>query len=622
MRNTKLLVVIFVGLLAWPGIAQAGKPSKELTQELQGYADQAREAEKPRATMYAEMADGALNGRKAAAALGEQAKDADPHVRLGAAMGLVLAGAPKATDGLVAELKEDAQLYVKLSEIVRLLPDKDEVAVLKGLLKAAAPAQRRDVLRYVAAQHGALYEVLGDALSDKDAQLRAEALEATLFTARDAAVGLAERMLKNKDAAVQADGLKLAIGLSERPGGSGAAVALLESALGAKSAEQATQAARQLVKLGKPRGAEFLGATLAKAEGEAQLTTAQFLLEHNARIATKDAEALLKAENERLKQVGWQLTAASGEAQAVDKLVEMFASTHFEERIIAVNALGYTRAPKVVTPLSGGLFEGNRDIRLGSARALGQLADASALGVLEKAMGSERDPEIKVAIVEAIGRVQDPRAIQLLRFQSTAREPAVKLAVVRGLRAQAKPDVLPALKVLQNDRDLQIQWLVFLTTLELAPAQGAAMMAQALRNPPDEFMDDILALKPATRDQLLKYLLGEGTPEVRAQALTTALRIGEPLLGMFRELAGDNKVDDEVRRALLTALADRKDAADKVLFERLARAGDKPALQKVALAALIELGSEDLDASFRGLLASNDPVVRAQAALGLVMIHR
>lgn len=622
MSIKKLFVVLFTGLLLWPTSAAAA-PDKALKAELQGYVDSLREAENSQATAYALMTQALIGDKATTKQLAALAKDEDATLRLGAAMALALTDARNAEATLVAELLSVAQLYEVLTNAVSVLPQATEVKVLRGLMASAKPEQRRDIFRYLAAQRGAVYGLLGEAMLDKDAQVRSGALEAALFTAHAEAAGVAAKMLAHKDEAIRADGLKLAIGLAKRPGGSAEAVAAMKSVLNAKSGALADQAARFLVEAGEQAGVDYLVAALSKQEDEAKkLEIAEFLLAHGARVSKAVAETLLTSENKELRSVGWQLAAASQDAEVIAKLSAMFGSTTFEERIIAVKSLGRTGSASAVGLLGGGLFEGNRLIRLEAARGLGKLRKPGALDALQRAVNGERDREVKIAAIEAVASINDPKSLQILRFQATDRDPQVKLAVVKGMRQLGSKDVLNAMKVLKNDRDLQIQWQVFLTTLEVSPKQGLAELPRALRNPPADFLDDILALKDSTRAQVLEHLLRKGGNSARAKTLVALERLGDSTLGLARKLVMDKSVDESTRLALLRMVAAHHAPQDQVLLEKLVRETDAtPTLQHAALAALLQYSNPDLGATFRGLLGKKDPIVRAQATYGLAAIH-
>lgn len=566
----------------------------------------------------------ALIGDKATSQeLAALAKNEDATLRLGAGMALALTDARHAEATLVAELLSVAQLYDVLTNSVSVLPEKQEVTVLRALVKEAKPEQRRDVFRYLAAQHGAVYGVLGDAMLDKDPVVRGAALEAALFTAHAEAADVAATMLTHKDEAIRAEGLKLAIGLAESPGGSAKAIGAIQSLLKGKSGPLADKAARYLVESGDQQGVDFLAAAMAREEDEGKkLEVATFLLDHNARISKGAAEPLMASENKELKSVGWQLAAATQDGEVIATLTEMFGSTTFAERIIAVKSLGRTGSNNAVGLLSGALFEGNRVIRLEAARGLGLLRKPGALDALQRAVNGERDREVKLAAIEAVAAIKDPKSLQILRFQATDRDPQVKLAVVQGMRKLGDKNVLSAMKVLKNDRDLQIQWQVFLTTIEVSPKQGLAELPRALRNPPAEFLDDILKLKDSTRMQVLEYLLRKGGNSARAKTLIAVERMGDATLGLARKLLADPSVDASTRLALLKIVSAHHAPQDQVLLEKLVRTTDAaPELQHAALAALLQYTSADLGATFRGLLGKKDPVVRAQATYGLASIN-
>lgn len=621
MSSRKLLVVLLVALVGVPATA-AARPSKELKKELQGYVETNKKVDDAEAKQAALMTEGRLGGRAARKDLKGFAKDQAKRVRLGALMGRWFAGDRRADNELVDALKEDSALYLTLSDITGVLPDDKEEKLLGRLVKKLDDKKKPDVFRYLAKQHGDLYAMLEDYLINRDDKERAAAVDAALFTARDEAADYAKKMVDSRREAIRADGVKLAIGLTRRPGGSDKAVAALEDALGDKSAELAEKAARRLVELGNKKGAAYLAGKLGDADkDDKKEALARYLLDHDAEVSSDVAKALMDAENKRLQALGWEFAAGSGDQEMVGKLRKKFASTHFDERIVAVKAMGRTGDEKVVGMLGKALFEGNKDMRLNAAKSLGQLGNAKGLVFLQKALTGERDPNVKLAVINAVAKIDDDKSLQLLRFQTTVRDPKLKLAVVRGIRRLGKKDAVKALKVVEQDRNLKVQWEAFMTALELAPKQGLGQMRRMLRNPPTGFMADIEQLDADTRAQVLKYLLVHGNDANRAAALSTARRIGEPLFPMYRELAAKASTPSNVRRMLLVALSEKRAPKDKALFEKLARKSSDKALRRLAAWTLTEYGSEDLEATFRGLLGSDDAAVKAIAAYGIAVIH-
>ncbi len=621
MSSKKLVVVLLVALVGVPSVASA-RISKSLAKELDGYVAANKRSDDAEAKQAALMTEGRVGGRKARKDLAGFAKDSAERVRLGALMGRWFAGDRHADDKMVAELAKDSGLYLTLTDIVSVLPDKKEEPLLSNLIRKADPAHKRDIFRYLAQQHGKLYSLLGKYLTGRDDKDRAAAVQAAMFTARDEAIDYAKKMVRSRHDDIRADGVELAIGLAQRPGGSDKAVAIVESAVDDHSDAIADKAARFLVEHGNKKGVSHLMGELAKAsKDDKKADIAQYLLDNDAKVSAKDAKALMDAENKKLSALGWQLAATSGGNDMVGKLRKMFQSTHFDERIVAVKAMGRTHDKKMVGMLGKALFEGNRQLRLDAAKSLGRIGDAQGLVFLQKALTGERDRDVKIAVIDAVSRIKKDKSLQLLRFQTTDRDPKVKLAIVRGIRRLGKKEGVQALQVIAQDRNLKVQWQAFLTALELDPHKGFSQMSRMLRNPPDGFMADIEQLAPDTRNKVIAYLLAHGNDQARAAALSTARRIGKPMFPTYRKVVADTTTPASVRRTLLVALSEARAKKDQSLFEKLARTSGDKGIRRLAAWTLTEYGGKDLEATFRGLLGSDDPAVKSIAAYGLAVIH-
>ncbi|QDG54528.1 HEAT repeat domain-containing protein [Persicimonas caeni] len=622
MGRKKLLAVLIVALTSAPALADA-RLSKDLKKELQGYVDTNVKVDDAEAKQAALLTQGRIGGRASRKAIEEHKEAKDKRVKIAASMGLMMAGDRRADNELVDQLKDDSQLYLTLSEIVTVLPDKQEAKLLARVIKKADDNRKRDVMRYAAQQHGELYEeLLGDYLTDRDDKERAAAVEAALFTTRDEAADYAQKMVDSRRKAIRADGVKLAIGLTNRPGGSKKAVAALEDALGDREDAIADKAARHLVTLGNKKGVAHIVEKLGKAkEDDQKKELAEFLLQHDASVSEKAAKPLMESENKDLKALGWQLAATGAGDEMVEKAKELFSSTKYDERLIGIKALARTGNKSAISTLGRALFDGDKRIRLYGAKGLGRTGDAEALNFLKKAIGGERDREVKIAVIEAVSRIDDKNSLNLLRFQTTARDPQVKLAVVQGIRRLGQDGGVKALKVVQQDRNLDVKWQAFLTALELEPKQGLSQMKKALRKPPTGFMSDIEKLDADTRDKVVEYLLINGDTNTRAAAMSTARRIGEPMFDIYRKVVVDSDAPDNVRRMAVVALSEKRDPKDKSLFEKLVRKSDNKAIQHIAAWTLTEYATEDLEATFRGLLGHKDPAIKSIAAYGLAAVN-
>lgn len=621
MGRKKLLAVLIVALTSAPALADA-RLSKDLKEELQGYVDTNVKVDDAQAKQAALLTQGRIGGRAAKKAIEEHEEAKDKRVKVAASMSLMLAGDRRADNELVDQLKDDAKLYMTLRDIVTVLPDKQEAKLLQRVIKNAEHNRKRDVMRYGAQQYGELYEELvGDYLTDRDDKERAAAVEAALFTARDEAADYAKKMVDSRRKAIRADGVKLAIGLTMRPGGSKTAVAALEEAVDDRDDAIADKAARHLVTLGNKKGVAHLVEQLGDAkEDDKKKELAQFLLEHDAGVSEKAAKPLIESKDKELQALGWQLAAVDGSDEMVGKLKEMFASTKYDERLIGIKGLARTGNKNAIGTLGRALFDGDKRIRILGAQGLGRTGDKGALTFLKKAISGERDREVKIAVIDAVSKIDDKSSLNLLRFQTTTRDPEVKLAVVSGIRRLGHDGSVKALKVVQQDRNLDVKWQAFLTALELEPKQGLAQMKQALRNPPTGFMSDIEQLDADTRDKVIAYLLVNGDSDARDAALSSARRIGDSAFDIYRKVV-DSKAPEDVRLTAAQALSEKRDAKDKTLFEKLVRKSDTEDIQRTAAWTLTEYATEDLEATFRGLLSHKDAAIKSIAAYGLAAVN-
>ncbi|MFW5966350.1 MAG: HEAT repeat domain-containing protein, partial [Persicimonas sp.] len=197
--RTGLVVALLCGVAFWlvqPAPASA-EIDDDLREELEEKIEPFEEGDDAEAKQAALMTRAVLDGAEARESLTEQLEDGDDaRVRLGAAMGLWLTEDAGAVDALAEELVDDRRLYVTLREVTFVLPEDKKVELLRRVVRDAEKRRREDALRYLAQQHGELYGMLEDYLTDDDGSLRKAAVKAALFTKRDRAGEFASSMIE------------------------------------------------------------------------------------------------------------------------------------------------------------------------------------------------------------------------------------------------------------------------------------------------------------------------------------------------------------------------------------------------------------------------------------------
>jgi len=260
-------------------------------------------------------------------------------------------------------------------------------------------------------------------------------------------------------------------------------------------------------------------------------------------------------------------------AQNVRELTATLTAKELPEatRVEAVKRLALVNPPEALGALSKALDDPAFGVRQYAARALGFIGDRAAAPALI-AHAKEKDPEVRVEIVTALGRMADPRAVDVLAQELWDAEDNIRLAAsvalaripgqassmaLRGvLKDNTHPGTAIALLALGKRGDR------FITPICLAKAQAPDFndpaVAQALAETGD----------PAAIEILVR-LGSHQNIDIRRAACYGLARIGDDaavkaLTDLFKERAPgirDNREIDQVwrpaMRALPPAMADK-----------------------------------------------------------------
>jgi len=100
--------------------------------------------------------------------------------------------------------------------------------------------------------------------------------------------------------------------------------------------------------------------------------------------------------------------------RAVEPLVAFTQSGTYIQKRYAAEYLGDLGDPRGIEPLCAMLNDSERRVRREAAEALRRFADQRALDPLLGAFDNEKDESVRAAIIDALGRIQHPRSIQVL----------------------------------------------------------------------------------------------------------------------------------------------------------------------------------------------------------------
>ncbi len=622
-----LLAFCAAALLSTPSLVSA-KPSKELTQELQGYAADLKEVTDPHARQALLMLRGLIADKADIKELQALKADEDPRVRLGAGLALLLAK-DKGAEAFVIEQLVTQDAYLAMRDTVSLLDDKVELALVRAIFKAKKPELVKPTLRYLATLEGEHLKLAIGALDDKDDATRRLAIEALLAARNPALISAVPTMLKHKDEQVQLAGVDLAAQLLQMtPALKAEALAALEPALNTKSTLLTARVAAELTRQHHSAGFAKLLQLAAAEEGPTRAERLETAVLHARASGLKPDKALIsglipKTKDQRELVALYRLGMLAGDLELLGKVIEMYGSNTYDERLLAVQAMGDASSDQVVALLSRSLFEGNPVMRLQAARGLGLQGNVSSLDALQRAASGERDAQVKEEVIIALGRVKSPRSLSVLRLH-TSGTPPIKRAVIESIRALQDPQGFQALEPLLRDRDREIQWRAFLAATTLDAKRAQPYLNGAMRDAPDLFPADIEQLPAQSRAALFTAALKHESDRVQTATVAHLLnfRARPEYAGLLRDALSNTAMRESVRRNILAQLADRPTSDDRLIFEQLVRDKINKNLARAATASLVRHPTSDLEATLRGAMTTTDSGVKAIAAYGIALLHQ
>jgi len=620
--RTQIAVLALAGALCAP-VAASAKISKALRAELDGYVEPLKGEGDPVARQAVFLARAVLEGRASAKDLEAATKDENKRVRLAAGIAWYMTGDKKAEAFLRAELASDAGLLDTLNELVAVLPDKTEAKLLGEIWKSATPEIKMTLARYMAVQKGPVFDLLGSAITGKDDADRKVAVQAVVFANNKEGFAPLQKLLKTKNPAQRLEATLAFVQFSRNERLESDARAILSGLLNDSDPIVQGRVVERMIELRDPAAiAGALGLIKGAKESTDRQTWMSLLLDNGQYVPIEAVTPYLKAEDMNEKRLAHQLAASSKDPKFVESLVKMEQSTTFEDRVLAIESLGFTGSEKATPILSRTLFEGRKDVRLATAKSLEKLGRVDALPALERALKGEQDQTMKLAVIDAIGSLKSPKALQALRFLVTNSDLKVKEHTLRAIRHMALPEGAQALEVLFRDRNTDIQWLAFLTAMELKPDLGMKNIKTALRNPPSTYIDDVRGIRgDNAKKQVFEYLLTQTTGSAQSDAIKHALTHGG-FDEILRKLALDPTVSVGDRKTILLSFAATGGDAEWAVIERAVRGNDSKQLSQLAAWLLVRNPSDKMEPTFRGNLSQKDVAIKSLALYGIAAANQ
>ncbi|MCE5298082.1 MAG: HEAT repeat domain-containing protein [Methanoregulaceae archaeon] len=195
----------------------------------------------------------------------------------------------------------------------------------------------------------------------------------------------------------------------------------------------------------------------------------------------RNYRGLIKALRHKNLDIQWQASSALAGlgTEGMDHLLSALKTRNKDIRLGIIEALGEIRDPRAVEPLIGLLRDKDNEVRWEAALALGEMADPRALGPLE---GALRDPDRYVRYGSAVA---------LEKMGWSPDEPATLAFLFAGkqewdMLADMGKDAIPSLDIAAKDNDKSVRMMAVRTLGRIGEEKAIPLLYRAIRDPDDQ----------------------------------------------------------------------------------------------------------------------------------------
>jgi hypothetical protein len=221
--------------------------------------------------------------------------------------------------------------------------------------------------------------------------------------------------------------------------GTDGADALIDQVARAATAEERATFVRAVDRISS--GDEALVAMLADARPHMARVAAELIAERHPPELDKALADVLAGADPRVRRAAVRALRAYDTPFAVDAIARVIDDPVVEVRLEAVSALGAKRAPRIADIIGRAMdTEREPEVQVGLINALGRLGTAEAVARLSKVaaaqggiFASRRDATMRVAAARALAEARTPGALSTLTALTNDKEREVRDVAVRAL---------------------------------------------------------------------------------------------------------------------------------------------------------------------------------------------
>ncbi|MFB3882591.1 MAG: HEAT repeat domain-containing protein [Armatimonadota bacterium] len=576
----------------------------------------------------------------------------DPVIRARAADGLTYLRAPAARDALFAAFADgDEKVRERASFAFGYTSEGDEGERLAGALASPDPRVRAAAARafHDVNDEGVMeagYGALLAALNDPIAGVRRAALEGLWSADRMGGRLRAKPLLplaNDRDAAVRAKAMEM-LGLTGEP----AAVGPLVAALGSDPDAGVRAEAAGWLRSNDPKVVAALVAALGDADDGVRIRAAMSLGEVADPSAVGPLAGLLRDGNQYVRLAAISALGRTGGQAATKALIPLLRDREGKVGAAAASALGNAEGAEAAEALLGAARDRWWQVRRAAARGLGGRPGAPLAQALVSLLD---DPywQVRSAAAEALGRSKARSAVPaLIDVVRKDDDPAVRAEAVRALGQIGDRRALTVVAALVGDANERVRWAAVGAVSDINGGRAGGELERLLAKGNADQREAAARALGGGGEAAITPLIGalkDQAPQVRGAAaeslgLMDDARIVAPLLGLLDDpdeyvrgradwalsdgiarkpskrtaapfIEALRSRDVKVRRAAASALSRLKDpSAVGPLIEALEQDGD----EEVRYNAVVALGAIGDRRAAKPLIAAlKDPGFRGRS---------
>ena len=277
-----------------------------------------------------------------------------------------------------------------------------------------------------------------------------------------------------------------------------------------------------------------------------------------------------------------------------------------------------SRDTVVVVALIARLRDEDPGVRRAAANALGKLEDPRAVPALIAALG-DRESEVRAAAAEALGDFHDPRAINGLSALLADSDRDVRKQALEALSEYESGVPTDGILRLLQDSDADLRHAAAHAVGKWKDRRAGPALAALVRDPSPEVraaaIESLERLHDVSQVSVILSALADANAEVRRQALETLDDLKSPipeatLLNLFRDR------DADVRSKAADIAGERRVIGAIPSLRRLIDDPDED-VRENAVSALAEFADDAAAEALRAALTSKDANVRRAATEAL-----